>query len=84
MKLKKVTDHDHAKYITTEEFNRLTADNFAARLSKVKLATKADIANFVKKADFNVKRKNLNKKNTSNKSKHVLLKNELSELSKIF
>ena len=28
---KKITDHDH-KYITTQEFNRLKVDNFAARL----------------------------------------------------
>ena len=24
---KKITDHDHAKYITTQEFNELTIDN---------------------------------------------------------
>ena len=24
----KVSDHDHDKYITTQEFNKLTADNF--------------------------------------------------------
>ena len=27
---KKVTDHDHDKYITTSEFNKLTAEHFAA------------------------------------------------------
>ena len=26
------TDHDHDKYITTQEFNKLTAENFTARL----------------------------------------------------
>ena len=27
---KKITDHDHSnKYITTQEFNKLTAENFA-------------------------------------------------------
>ena len=29
---KKITDHDHNKYITTQEFNKLIAENFAARL----------------------------------------------------
>ena len=49
---KKTTDHDHAKYITTQEFNKLTSDNFAARLPQAKLATKFDIAYFVKKNRF--------------------------------
>ena len=31
---KKITDHDHGKYITTQEFNKLTADNFADRLKR--------------------------------------------------
>ena len=26
----KITDHNHDKYITTQEFNKLTADNFTA------------------------------------------------------
>ena len=30
---KKVTDHDHDKYITTSKFNKLTAENFAARFT---------------------------------------------------
>ena len=29
---KKLTDHDHEKCINTTEFNKLTAENFAARL----------------------------------------------------
>ena len=44
-----VTDHD--KYITTQEFNKLT-ENFAPRLKKVNLANNSDIANFVKKNRF--------------------------------
>ena len=32
---KKITDHDHGKYITTPEFNKLTAESFAARLAQV-------------------------------------------------
>ena len=35
----------------------------------------------VKKTDFDDKLKNLNKKATSNKTKHVLVENELDKLS---
>ena len=51
---KKITDHDFDKYITTWELNALTADNIAARLAQVNLATKNHIANFIEKTDFNV------------------------------
>ena len=37
---KKLTDHKHEKYITTPEFNMLTAENFAARLTQTNLITK--------------------------------------------
>ena len=30
---KKITDHKHDKHITIPEFNKLTAENFAARLA---------------------------------------------------
>ena len=70
----------HSKYITCPEFNKLTAESFAARLAQAKLASKNDIANFVKKTDFDNKLKNLNKKITSNKTKHVLVANELKKL----
>ena len=67
-----VTDHDHDKYITTQEFNKLTSENFPARLKQANLASKNDISNFVKKkTDFDNKLKNV----TSNKTK-------LNELSK--
>ena len=36
---------DHAKYITTPEFNKLTAQHFAARLKQVNLVTKTDFDN---------------------------------------
>ena len=49
---KKITDHNHGKYINTPEFNKLEAENFAARLAK---------ANLVTKTDFNNKLKNLKK-----------------------
>ena len=76
------TDHDHGKYIITQEFDKLTAKDFTARLAQINLASKIDIVNFVKKTDFDDKLKNLNKKIISNKIKHVLVKNELNELSK--
>ena len=38
MKLKKNTDPDHSnKYITTQEFNKLTWKKFAARLAQAKM-----------------------------------------------
>ena len=41
------TDHDHDKNITTQEFNKLTSENFTARLAQGKnLASKNDITNF--------------------------------------
>ena len=72
----------HSKYITIPEFNKLIAENFAARLAQANLAGKNDIANFVKKTYFHNKLKNLNKKITSNKTKHALVENQLNELSK--
>ena len=72
---KKITDHDHDKYITTPEYNKSTAENFATRLAQANLASKSDIANFVNKTDFDDKLKNLNKRNNSNKTKHLLVEN---------
>ena len=47
---KKVTEHDHGnQYVTNQEFNRITANNFADRLEQANLACKNNIANFVKK-----------------------------------
>ena len=54
---KKITDHNHDKYITTPEFNKLAAENFVSRLKQANLATKSDIGNFVNKTDFNEKLK---------------------------
>ena len=65
------TDHNHDKYITTQEFNKLTSESFTVRLKQANLASKNDIANFVSKTDFDNKLKDV----TSNK-------NELNELSK--
>ena len=47
-----INDYDQSnKHITTPEFNKLTAEKFAARLKQAKLARKSDIAYFVKKFD---------------------------------
>ena len=66
---KKLTDHNHDKYITTPEFNTLAANVFNARLVQ---------ANLVTKTDFDAKLSNLNRKITSNKTRHLLIDNELS------
>ena len=36
---KKFTDYSHDKYVTTPQFNKLTAENFAARLAQASLIT---------------------------------------------
>ena len=61
-------DHDHAKYITTQTFNKLTSKHFTARLKLANLARKSDIANFVKKTNFDNKLKDVTSNpNESNK-----------------
>ena len=57
----KLTDHNNDKYITTSEFNKLTVENFSARLKEVNLVTKTS---------FDDKLKSLNQNITSNKTKH--------------
>ena len=37
----KTNDHDHAKYMTTQEFDNLTSEHSTAKLAQI------DIANFV-------------------------------------
>ena len=45
---KKITDHDHSnKYITTQTFNTLMADNFAGKLKQANLASWNNYAEFV-------------------------------------
>ena len=74
----KANDHDHAKYITTQEFNKLSADNFIARLKQEDLASKNYIANSLKKTNFNnnkllsFKKKNLTQ---INQNMNLLLMN---------
>ena len=63
---KKLTYHNHDKYITTPEFNALAARVFNARLVQ---------ANLVTKTDFDARLLSLNRKITSNKTKHLLKMN---------
>ena len=58
----KVNNHNHDKYITTPEFNKLPADVFNARIAQAKLITKTD---------FDSKLSSLNRKTTANKIKHT-------------
>ena len=55
--MKIAADNDHDKYITTQEFNKSTSENFATRLAQANLASKSDIANFLKKTGFDDKQK---------------------------
>ena len=60
---------DHAKYITTQEFNKLTAENFAATLKQVDLVSKTDFYN---------KLISFNRKITSNKTKYLEVQKKLN------
>ena len=79
---------DHIKCITTPEFDKLTAETFAARLALVNLASKSYIANYVKETDFNDQLKYLNiKKLLSRKHSMYLLKMNLknyTHLNQVF
>ena len=59
-----------AIYITTPEFNTVAANVFNGRLAQV---------NVITKTDFDAKLSGLNKKNTANKTKHLLAENELKK-----
>ena len=41
---KKILNYDHSKCISTQELNKLSADNFLARLAQAKVPTKANVA----------------------------------------
>ena len=61
---KKLTDHNHDKYITTIEFNKLATDTFNARIVCLYLVI---YINLVKNTDFDSKLSDLNRKIVSNK-----------------
>ena len=52
-------------------------------MAQENLASKNDIATLLKKTEFDNKLKHLNKKVTSNKSKNVLVENELKKIQTI-
>ena len=80
---KKILHHNHDLYITTQEFNELKSEKFDVRLKQTNLKSKNDIDDFEgKKTDFDDEIKNLKKKVTLNKAKHVLFQIELNKLSK--
>ena len=56
---KKVTNQNHDRYITTSEFNKLTKEDFAARLAQANLITNTDFDNTLYMS--------FNRKNNSNK-----------------
>ena len=66
---KKIPDHD--KYITTPEFNNLTAENFIASLKQ---------ANLVTKTNFDKKLTNFNRKIASNEIKYLEVQKKLNSL----
>ena len=67
---KKLTDHNHGKYITSPEFNTLAANVFNSRLAQ---------ANLITKTDFDAKVSSLNRKITSDKSEILLVESELKK-----
>ena len=72
----------HSKYITTQEFNKLTSEILAARLVQGNLTNKNDIANFVNRADIDNKLLIFKKRVNWNKTKNVIVESELCELPK--
>ena len=68
----KVNDHNHDKYITTPEFNTLAADVFNARL-----AAQTDL---IRKPEFDFILKGISDRVTKNKTKYLLVENELKKL----
>ena len=63
----KLNNHNHNKYITTQEFSTLAADVFNARLSQT---------NLVAKTDFDNTTSSLDSKITENKTKNESIENE--------
>ena len=69
---KKVTDHHHSKYITTQKINMLIAKNFEERSKQ---------ANLQSKTDFDNELIMFNKKITSNKTKYLEVQKNLNILT---
>ena len=71
---KKNTDHNHDKYITSPESINLAAEALTARFAQSTL---------LKKVDFDTKLQELNKKDNSGKTKHLLVETEFEEIEKL-
>ena len=69
----KLNNHNHDKYITTQEFNTLAADVFNARLSQANLVTKTIFDNTVSSLDSKIQ---------STKTVNTSLENLLKRLGK--
>ena len=67
----KLNNHNHDKYIDTQEFNKLATDVFNSRIAQV---------NLIAKTELGAKLSRLNQKITKNKAKHLPVKNELDKL----
>ena len=67
----KLNNHNHDKYTDTSTFNTLATNVFNARLAQ---------ANLITTTDFDAELSSLNRKITQNKSKHLLVENELNKL----
>ena len=61
----------NSQYITTQEFNMLTAEKFAARLKQ---------ADLVNKTDFDNKLTSFNRRITSNKTKYLEAQKKLNSV----
>ena len=70
-KISELTDHNHDKYITSPEFNTLAASLFDARLAQT---------NLIRKTYFDATLPNPNRNINSNKTKHLLVENELKNI----
>ena len=68
---KKLNNHNHGKCITTQEFNKLAADVFDARIAQAKL---------VVKINFDITVSSLESKIAENKTKNKSIENELKKL----
>ena len=70
---------DRGKYITTNDFHKLTKENFVERLKQANLASKNLIADFVKEAGFDEKLMKANKRALSHETSHAETEEKLND-----
>ena len=68
---------DHSVYITTNDFSKYNTNDTVNEKIKRKLATKYDIADFIKKTVFDEKLQSINKAVSLNKTEHLEAKRKL-------